>query len=180
MIKITCRSLLVLAASASFAVNAGLYKGLDEEGNVVYSDKPFENSEVMTPPPITVIDAPKIQPKKEPAKEDEDKPEETKYTSLSIRAPKNGETIWNEPALIVSANLKPALNTAQGHRSWLIMDGKALVKNSKSMSLPIGRADRGAHTLQVQVRNKKGKILIRSKSITVHIKNTVVPRAAPR
>jgi len=59
-----------------------------------------------------------------------------------------------------------------------MMDGKPLVKKSRSLLLQIGRADRGEHTLQGQVRNEKGKIIKRTKSITVHIKNTVVQRRA--
>ena len=164
-----------------FTAHAGLYKGLDDEGNVLYSDTPFDNAKKITPPAITIIDAPKIPQKKIEAPAEEEQKTTTKYTRLFISSPKNDQVIWNEPALTVTAQLTPALDITAGHRTWLIMDGKALVKNSQSLSLPIGRADRGSHTIQVQVRNKKGKTLRRSKSIKIHIKNTVVQRkAAPR
>ena len=171
------KSLLIPVALYAFTATAGLYKGLDEEGNVIYSDKPFENSQQFTPPAITVVDAPKAPPKKEEVVEEETA--ETKYTKFSITAPKNDQTIWNEPALAVSLQLNPALATAEGHNIWLMMDGKPLVKKSQSLLLQIGRADRGQHTLQAQVRNKKGKIIKRTKTITVHIKNTVVTRPRP-
>lgn len=154
-------------------VNAGLYKGLDEEGNVTYSDKPFENAEKITPPPITVMDAPKVKPIEETVKEET---AEFKYTKFDIVAPKNDQTIWNEPDLIVTLDLKPALNIAEGHSTWLLMDGKPLVKKSQSLSLPIGRADRGSHQLQAQVRDANGKIIVRTRTVIVHIKNTVVTR----
>ncbi|MFV2004285.1 MAG: hypothetical protein ACC650_03725 [Gammaproteobacteria bacterium] len=170
-------SLLLPALLFTFAVNAEMYKGLDDEGNVIYSDKPFDNSEKFTPPSLSIVDAPKIPPKEEVI--EEEKPAETKYTAFSIVSPTNNETIWNEPQLIVSVRLKPALNTVQGHNIWLLMDDKPLVKNSKSLSLPIGRADRGEHKLQAQIKNKKGKIIKRTKTVTVHIKNTVVPQIAP-
>lgn len=171
--------LLLTAFLFSASAIAGLYKGLDEEGNVIYSDKPFDNSEQFTPPPLTIVDAPKVPVKEEPAVEEE-KPAETKYTTLSIAAPKDGQTIWNEPDLMVALKLSPALSTAEGHTAWLLMDGKPLVKKSQSLLMQIGRSDRGTHTLQAQVRNKKGKILKSSKAITVYIKNTVVPRNQPR
>ena len=169
--------LLIAIILYSSAISAGLYKGLDDEGNVTYSDKPFENSEKFTPPAITVVDAPKVPPKKEVVVEEE-KAAETKYTKFSISAPKNNQTIWNEPDLMVSLKLSPALNTSEGHTTWLLMDDKPIVKNSQSLLLQIGRSDRGQHTLQAQVRNKKGKILKRTKSVTIHIKNTVVQRQA--
>lgn len=173
------KSLLITAVLFTAPTTAGLYKGLDEEGNVIYSDKPFDNSEQFTPPSLTIIDAPKVAPKEEPAAEEE-KPAETKYTTFSIAAPKNGQTIWNEPDLMVALKLNPALSIAEGHTAWLLMDGKPLVKKSESLLMQIGRSDRGEHTLQAQVRNKNGKILKSTKSITVYIKNTVVPRKQPR
>ena len=172
------KSLTVLIGLIAITANAGLYKGLDEEGNVIYSDKPFENSQKFTPPAITVVDAPKVAPKKEEVIEEEIS--ETTYTKFNITAPKNDQTIWNVPDLTVALQLTPALDTAAGHTTWLLMDGKPLVKKSRSLLLQIGRADRGQHTLQAQVRNKKGKIIKRTKTITVHIKNTVVQRKAPR
>lgn len=169
------KSLLLLALIVAYNANAGLYKGLDEEGNVVYSDRPFTDSQKFTPPAITIIDAPKVIPKEEPI-EKEEKLTETKYTAFSIISPTNDQTIWNEPQLTVSLQLKPALNTTEGHTTWLLMDGKPIVKNSHSLVLQIGRSDRGSHTLKAQVKNKKGKILKSTAAITVHIKNTVITR----
>jgi len=179
MKNIIINSVSSLLLIVSFSSHAGLYKGLDAEGNVVYSDEPFANSEEMTAPPISVVDAPKIKP--EPVAEEKVAEEtETTYSRFSITSPKNDQTIWNESQLAVTTKITPALDTAQGHTTWLIMDGKALVKKSQSTSLLIGRADRGAHIIQAQIRDKKGKVLKRTKSITVHIKNTVVPRKSPR
>jgi hypothetical protein len=178
LMKNTLLKSLLITLIFSFTVHAGLYKGLDEAGNVVYSDTPFENAEKITPPPISVIDATKIAPKQEVV--EEEKQAATKYTKFSITAPKNEQTIWNAPALTVSLQLSPALATAEGHNIWLMMDGKPMVKKSQNLLLQIGRSDRGSHTLQAQVRNKKGKIIKSTKSITVHIKNSVVPRKAPR
>ena len=167
-------SLLVYAVT----VDAGLYKGLDDEGNVVYSDQPFENAQKFTPPSLTVVNSPKAEIKKEVL--EEEKTAEFKYTDFDIVSPKDNQTIWNEPDLGVTVQLKPALNTAEGHTVWLMMDKKPLVKNSQSMSLTIGRSDRGAHQLQAQVRDKEGKVILRSRVIVVHIKNSVVPRPSPR
>lgn len=171
-------TLLSFALVSGFSVHAGLYKGLDESGNVVYSDKPFDDAEVFTPPPLSIIDATKVPAKEEVVEEEE--AAETKYSKFSILAPTNQQVIWNEPDLTVSLQVKPALDIAEGHTIWLLMDAKPLVNNSQSLSLQIGRADRGEHQIQAQIRNKKGKIIKSSASVTVHIKNTVVPRPTPR
>lgn len=173
MINILLKGLVITLLFSS-AASAGMYKGLDEEGNVVYSDKPFDEAKKFSPPPITVVDPPKVKPKEVIV--EEEKPVEFKYTSLKILSPTNDQVIWNEPDLTVKLQLKPDLNTAEGHTTWLLMDGKPLVKNSRSLALQIGRSDRGEHQIQAQVRNKKGKILKRSQSVTIHIKNTVISR----
>jgi hypothetical protein len=179
MISVFMKILLISAVLFSFTASAdtdiaGLYKGLDDEGNVVYSDKPFDNAEQFTPPPLTIVDAPNVPPKEEVVEEED--VEETKYTKFKITAPTNDQVIWNSPDLMVALQLTPALSIAEGHTVWLLMDGKPLVKKSKSLLIPIGRADRGQHTLQAQVRNKKGKIIKKTKTITVHLKYSVVSR----
>lgn len=174
----TLLNFVIPALLITFTASAGLYKGLDEEGNVVYSDKPFANAEKFTPPIITIVDAPKIIPKKETT-EEEVTAAETKYTKFSIASPVNDETIWNATQLTISLQIKPALDTTEGHTTWLLMDGKPIVKNSQSLALQIGRSDRGSHTLKAQVRNNKGKILKSTRSITIHIKNTVITRPSP-
>ena len=168
-------NLIIPALLISFSSSAGLYKGLDEEGNVVYSDVPFDNAKKFTAPPITIVNPPKALPKEE-VTEKEEEIVDTKYSKFSIVSPTNDETIWNAPQLTVSLQIKPALNTNQGHTTWLLMDGKPMVKNSQSLALQIGRSDRGSHTLKAQIRNKKGKILKSTRTITIHIKNSVVPR----
>jgi len=176
MKDILLNSLLLSVTLFAFTASAQLYKGLDEDGHVVYSDQPFENSEKFTPASLSVISSPKAAPKKTVATEEE--PAEFKYTDFDIASPKNNETIWDAPQINISLRLKPDLNLAEGHTAWLLMDGKVVVKNSKSTSLQIGRTERGAHQLQAQVRDKEGKVVVRTRSIIVHIKNTVVRRRA--
>lgn len=166
--------LLIPVLFYAFTAGAGLYKGLDEEGNVVYSDKPFKNSKQFVPPSITVVEAAKVPPKEELAEEEEEN--ETTYTKLSITAPTNDQVIWNAPDVAVALQLSPTLDTAAEHSIWLIMDGNPLVKKSQSLLLQIGRIDRGEHKLQAQVRNKDGKVIKSSKMITVHIKHATIRR----
>ena len=167
---------LLPALLLSFTVHAGLYKGLDEEGNVIYSDTPFDNSEQFTPPPLTVVEPTKVAPKEE-AVEEEKKPE-TVYTTFTITSPKNEETIRNEPNVVVNMVLDPELAINEGHSIWLLLDGRPLIKKTKSLSLPIGRLNRGTHTLQAQVRNSAGKAVISTKPVKVYIHQTSVTTRA--
>lgn len=174
-------SILLIAffAGSTSAALATVYKGVDESGAVVYSDKPFENSEIITPPAITVMDAPKIAPA---APVEEEKPAEFKYQQFDIVTPNNDQVIWNEPNLMVSLRLKPGLNLDENHRIWLLVDGNAVAKNSESLNIAVGRLDRGTHQLQAEVRDKEGKIIVRTRPVIVHIKQTALPtpRTTPK
>ena len=168
------KSLVIASFLFGLTTHASLYKGLDEEGNTIYSDKPFDDSQTFTLPPLTVMPPTKIPPKKEIV--EEEKITETKYSAFTISSPQDQQVIWNEPDVTITLSLKPALNTDEGHRIWLLLDGKTLIKNSDRLSLQIGRLDRGEHQVQAQIRNNKGKVIKYTPSLTIHIKNTFIPQ----
>jgi len=159
---------------------AGIYKGQDDEGATIYSDKqyydaePFEDAEKIDPAPINVVDPVVVTPEEKSV--EQDKTTEFRYVSFSILSPTNEQFIWNEPDLAVRVQLKPELNAAEGHIIWLLMDGKPLVKNSRSPVMQIGRADRGEHKIQALIKDRQGKIIKRTPPVTIHIKNTVISR----
>ncbi|MDT8281542.1 MAG: DUF4124 domain-containing protein [Gammaproteobacteria bacterium] len=165
-------SLFVLAFFYAFTASATLYKGLDADGNTVYSDTPFEDAEKFTPPSISVVDAPGEAADKKPV--EDDKPAEFKYMSFDIISPTNNQTIHNNPDIIVTLNLKPGLNTEKNHSIWLLVDGKPVVKNAQSLALQIGRLERGAYSLQAQVRDEDGKEVVKTRAVVIFVKQASV------
>ena len=179
--RIITTLIITLAASLAMSghVAAQLYKGVDAEGNVVYSDKPFENAETFTPPTLSVMDAPKVaKPEAAPETPEEEEKVETSYSRFTILSPSSGETIWNNPDLAVRMIIEPELATKEGHRIWLLMDGSPVVRHSGSPVINIGQVYRGTHTFEGQVRNQKGQILKRTSPVQVHIKQTAIKKQA--
>ena len=180
------KSLLLIFLVSISAANAGVYKGISSDGEVVYSDVPFRKSAEFNAPPIAVLEMPDVildkvlsdeaanADKIEATKSEADKEEikrqaEYPYTKFFIESPKDKESIWNNPELAVSLHLTPSLNNVKKHKIWLLLDGEPLVKNSVSDSISTGRLERGEHTLQAQVRDSKGKLVIKTKTIVVYI-----------
>ncbi len=161
-------NILLLALASISIANAALYKGVDAEGNVIYSDKPFTDAEKFTPPPISVMDAQKAKTEKKAEKE---KPKDFKYMAFDIISPEEKATIRNTD-VSVSLSLKPELNTEKNHSIWMLVDGKPVVKNTQSFSLQLGRLNRGMHKLQAQVRDEKGKIIVRTRTTVIFVHQT--------
>jgi hypothetical protein len=153
------------AATAS----STLYKGLDADGNVTYSDTPFEDAERFVAPPISVVDAPEVGAEKKP---EGDEPAEFKYTKFDIVSPVNKATIRNDPDINVSLSIKPGLNTEKEHSIWLLLDGKPVVDASQSLSLQLGRLDRGAHKLQAEIRDLTGKVVVKTSISIIFVHQT--------
>jgi len=161
-----------LMAALAFANIAGavLYKGVDAEGKVVYSDKPFAAAEKFTPPPISVMDAMKVRAEEKTV--EEKNPIEFKYISFDIISPVNNQTIRNEPDVAVSLKIKPGLNTAENHSIWMLVNGKPVIKNSQNLSFNVGRLERGANELQAQIRDQSGKVIVRTRTTVVFVHQT--------
>ena len=178
--------LLVLLVSPG-AVNAEMYKGVSADGEVVYSDVPFRNSEEFRAPPVAVLEMPavildkvlsegegkkqanKVATEKEAKKAEIKRQATFKYKEFRFVSPTNKQSIWNNPDVIVSLHLKPTLNNVKKHKIWLLLDGEVLVDNSVSAKIPTGRLERGEHKLQAQVRDSKGKLITKTKTIVVYI-----------
>lgn len=145
---------------------AGVYKWVDPDGTVHYSDKPQPGAEeVRVPPPQTYTPTPytPITPR----------PEATaapaEYTSLSIASPAPDANIWdNTGAIPISFSIEPALDSGRGHQLVVLIDGKTLPP-TKSTSTTLENIERGSHTLQGQVVDAAGNVLISSPAITVHL-----------
>lgn len=159
---------------------AGVYKWVDPDGTVHYSDTPQTGAEeVHVPPPQTYTPAPytPITPRAEtPAVPVE-------YTRLTITAPEAEANIWdNTGAIPVNFTIEPALNIDRGHQVVVLIDGEAQAP-VKSTSATLENVERGSHTLQGQVIDAAGKVLISSPVITVHLHRQSVlgpNRARPR
>jgi len=91
------------------------------------------------------------------------------YTSLAITQPAAEETIHdNTGTLTVELALTPALQTEQGHRIKLLLDGTAMPVTGTT-NLTLAGIDRGAHILQAAVEDSSGEILIMSEPVSFYM-----------
>lgn len=158
--------ILILTSTATFAE---LYKWVDKEGNISYSDQPpVKGAKQFDAPKLSSVPATKI-PQKKPEIFSKEAPS-TRYTSLAIISPKNDATIRNnEGKVSISFKATPPLNTEQGHYFTLMLDDKIKKKNFSGGSTSLSYIDRGSHTIGLIIKDKNNKTLYKSKTITFHL-----------
>ncbi len=89
------------------------------------------------------------------------------YRSLRITAPANDSTVHdNSGNLVVRASVSPPL--AAGDRLHLFIDG-APAGEARSGIFHLADVPRGEHTLEVEVRDAGGAVLLRSAPVVVNV-----------
>lgn len=168
------RSTALLAMLLTSAIaTAGVYKWVDKEGNIHYSDTAPPHglaTEVdlpepsrYKPRPIPSLDTEAQTGKTSTDADETDKP--TSYPVVTIVKPENGGTVRsNEGIVAIEVQLEPAL--AKGHVMAFSLDGTAIPDKVASTSFQITSVDRGTHSLTASVQDEQGKELGRSASVT--------------
>lgn len=153
--RLILSSLLVIYAC--FLGAETVYKTVDEDGNIIFTDKSSENAEEIRIDELQTIDNPNPakyktspkQPKKDPG-----------YNSITVTKPVNGEGIRsNNGNVSISVSIEPALKP--GHKITISMDGKEIGSGS---SVSLQNVDRGTHSVSASVADGAGKKLISTSS----------------
>lgn len=174
--KLQTLPLIILAAFALVPTDTRgeIYKTIDEDGNVVFTDiappnisetVELSNSTSYTPPATPASPTTGTQqPIGAPAASAQP---EVIYQSILINAPANDEAVRdNAGNITISVEVKPSL--APGHSIALVVDGKR-VSTSVSGQFPLRNVDRGTHTLSAQVLDENQMILKQSSDQTFHM-----------
>lgn len=174
LLRIFCCALCLCCVSVSAA---DIYKSRDKNGNVIYSDKPTSpESEQVILPPINTVPATQTAPSigQERVRSSIENP----AYEIRILSPRDNAVVTAEQRdVAIAVNLNQPL--ADEH--WLLyyMDGE-LLEETKSTSIVIREAPRGARTFSVEVVAGNGESLAMSASVTVNIMRPIAkPRAAP-
>jgi hypothetical protein len=156
---------------------AQVYRWVDADGVVHYTDRPVEGAEVVDLPESkgTTFRRPAPPPSAAPAAAaEEDADQGFAYRSFQIVQPSDEETLWNIGATLdVSLSLTPRLR--EGHEIEVWFDGSVLdSREPTSLSFTIPEVYRGSHNLWARVVDSSGSVLIQSNEITFYVQQTSV------
>lgn len=166
--------LLLLLLSTSWA-QAELYKSVDENGEVVYSDKPHTLGAKEFVPPALLIQPPiKIPPKK--IKPIEEKSIPYPYSDLHFSKPGADENFHGDEGNISYVlETTPVLAIKLGHYLNIKFDGAVQATKTTSLSGVLNNVDRGSHNISAEICDAKGQVL-RSTNVSFHVHKVIVPK----
>jgi hypothetical protein len=150
--------------------HADVYKWVDGEGNVHFSDTPHLGAEKLTIAD-TSIDSSSAPPSSQSSTPDKLSParsstHQSSYTKVAIAQPDNEATIRNnQGAFAVSVEVEPDL--LPGDKVQLIVDDVPRGEPQTSLLFQLSDILRGSHTIAVRVINADGMTVETSQSITV-------------
>jgi hypothetical protein len=160
-------------AAVSDASAQQIYRTVDENGKVVFTDQPGgkrDKTEPVTvePPntfdPATAAGGARWNVDGGPSSQ---APNAVSYRSLTITAPANEESVRNNVgAVTVILALQPALQ--YGHQIRVLIDGKQEQKGPQS-TFVFNELERGEHSVRGQIVDPNGKVLLASASSTFYL-----------
>lgn len=160
--------LLLISVMPVLGLAASVYRYTDEQGNVVYTDKPRPGAEPLEVPPVPAV-RPLTGP---PAQAETPAPAEpafTGYKTLAIVEPKADEPIRaNDGNITVALRIEPELGVKLGHKIRVYVDGHRLDPVFTSAQFVLENMDRGTHTLRAEIVEGETS-LIRSEAVTFHV-----------
>jgi Domain of unknown function (DUF4124) len=172
--------LYLLLCCVVMTAQADVYRWVDKNGNVIFSDQPHpgaEKIEIETLPSYTPVAIP--EPVNEEQQEEGD--QEVPRYKVTILTPANDETIRNNAGLVnINAKVTPPLDQDRNDQLTIKLDGQTLGEPSTSPNFTLSEVERGTHTVQVVVVDKDKKAIKSSKKITFHLQRVSAPRKAPR
>jgi hypothetical protein len=168
-------ALLMISATP---LMAQVYKVVDKDGNVTYTDQPpADGSGPVELKPISVIEAPayQVKPKSGDAAGDAEGDKEMSlqdlrknYRDFAIVSPQQEESVWRpDGPFPVAWNTKYALR--EGMQVTIFLDGKRHSTTTQQM-VPMANLDRGEHVVKAELRDAKNQLIAESAPVTFFIR----------
>jgi len=180
-------TLLLFVFCLSPSIYADVYQYKDEEGNILYSDKPVKGGKRIVESKPSVASPPARQLPKTPAVSDikkksdlpissssqksDQKPEKAlPYEYVKITSPEDDQAYRsNSGDVLIKVSLSPILQKKFGHHLKIKFDGVLLSEKWQTDSIQLTNLDRGTHSVSLIVVDKTGKQLKESQKTTFHL-----------
>ncbi|KFF48605.1 hypothetical protein GY26_13210 [Gammaproteobacteria bacterium MFB021] len=167
----------VMATGAALA--APVYRHIDAQGNVVYSDRPASGERVELAP-ISVVDpqegaegASGVVPSS-PSRGASTPDAAAAYTRFEIASPADGTTLPTGRAGDVQVRLEIQPPLADADRVQLRVDGEVRQSPMRTQVFAVSGLARGEHQLLAEIVDAQGKVQLATPPVTLYVQRASV------
>jgi hypothetical protein len=182
--------MLALVMSVANPLPAQVYKTVDEDGNVVYTDQPpKDGSAPLELRPLSVIEAPEYAKPAQPAPATDEGGDgqemslrylRKNYADFAIVAPQAEETVW-QPESIVTVAWNTRYQLQPGMQVTVSVDGVAQTTTTEQM-VPLAGLERGEHTVTAELTDAQNRRIASAEPVTFFVRRPGLynqPRPTP-
>ena len=156
-------TLIAFACSVAFATT--IYKWVDENGVIHYSDQPHANAQKLQISGVQTYSA-NAAALSAPSAAGEEK-QANPYQGCVIAQPLDQQNLPNAQSVFIRVQSDPL--PRPDDQVFITMDGQALNGGAPTgVSFNVTPIDRGAHTVQAQIRGEEG-VLCQTPSVTFYV-----------
>jgi hypothetical protein len=157
----------LLSIISTVALSATVYKWVDQDGVVHYSDQPHENAqkvELKAPQTYSAQKGPNL-----PASAGKTATKSAAvYQVCAIASPSDEQVFMNTTTITAGVNVQPAVRP--GDQAVVTMDGQRVPGVPPfGGQFTISPVDRGTHSLRLVVQDVQGNAVCQSSSVTFHV-----------
>jgi hypothetical protein len=160
-----CLGLLSAAALADNGGTTTVYKWVDAQGVVHYSDQPHPNAqklEVRGAQTFSALPAPTTSAM--PAQEQTTQSSAEPYQGCAITEPTDQQSLMNVFQATAVVQASPQLRP--GDEVRLFVDGKQIAGSGTSFTFPVFR---GQHSVQAMIQDSTGQIVCETSTVTFFV-----------
>jgi len=166
--------LITILFLGSTAQAVPVYRWVDDNGQVNYSDRPGPGAvliELSTGAPT--LEAGPSSPRGPQRATELRTPAVAAYETLAVLQPASRETLWGTAGRVeIAIGISPGLQS--GHSLALFMDGELVQFGNHATGFLIEDVPRGEHTVQAVILDAAERELLRSAPVTFFVQQTSI------
>ncbi|SFJ87004.1 DUF4124 domain-containing protein [Methylophaga sulfidovorans] len=158
---------LIFLLLFSSQVLSAIYRWVEPDGTVVFSDEEHPGAETIELPPSATYSPPEVQQVSQTEPEQDTSP--APDYQISITAPAANESIWvNNGDVKVTLSVEPALDVDRGDAIQVYLDGQTVGDPQATTSYQFTNLSRGSHEITAKIISADDKELA-SDNIVFHL-----------
>jgi hypothetical protein len=157
----------LISLGCSVALATIVYKWVDENGVIHYSDQPHPNAQKLQVQGVQTYSS-SAAAVRAPVEAEQSSASENPYKGCVIAQPLNQQTLQNAQSVSIRVQVEPL--PRGGDRIFMTMDGQGLNGGQPTgMSFNVTPIDRGAHSVQAQIRDADDQVLCQTPTVTFYV-----------